>query len=205
MTPARAFLFAYNYVFPPVGFPLFCWLWYRAGGWPLAVLVMGLPLVFGYVLPGIGTNVMKKWRFRGRWLMGHYFAHHGFIYASTMGLALYVAAEPVEAAAWPALAVALRCAALVGFVGWWHDLIAVRAGMVEIYNPPWKRGAGPEAIVAHYAPICFSILGASYGIIGAAGRHFLAADARHLWWLFPVGLVAMSAATCVPYLLLEKH
>ncbi len=166
---------------------------------------MGVPLVFGYVLPGIGTNVLKKWRFNGHWLVGDYFIHHGFIYSSTMGMALYLSAYPVWNPNWSVLVVALRSASVVGFVAWWHDLLAVRNGMVEIYNPPWKRGEGPEAIVSYYAPICFSILGAAYGILGTAGRYFLAIDGDHLYWLFPTGLIGLSAATCIPYLILDRE
>lgn len=204
----KQILFVYNYIYPFLGFPLLVWLWYREAGLALTILAMGLPLVFGYLVPGIGTNFLKKWRFKGHWLLGDYFAHHGFIYASTMGLALYVGFFPTLAhepgLVWGNMA---RTAALIGFGGWWHDLLAVRHGMIEIYNGPWKRGAVPEVIVAHYAPICFSVLGAAYAGIVTLSYPWLASPggANHLGWLFPVGLTVMSVAVSLPYLWLENR
>ena len=204
----KQILFIYNYVYPFVGFPLLIWLWYREVGLEVTLLVMGLPLVFGYLVPGIGTNLLKKWRFKGRWIVGDYFIHHGFIYASTMGLALYLGFFPTTAQGsaflWGNMA---RTAALVGFGGWWHDLLAVRHGMIEIYNGPWQRGAVPEVIVAHYAPICFSLLGAAYAGIVTLGQRLLSAPggASHLGWLFLAGLMVMTMAVSLPYLLLEKR
>lgn len=202
--PARIFLVAYNYLYPPIGFPLFWWLFARAGGWRFAALALGIPLVFGYLMPGIGTNLLKQWRFRGPWLWGNYFAHHGFIYASTMAAGLWVSAFPAEAP-WSIWAVALRSAACVGFVGWAHDLIAARRGMVEIYNPPWKRGACPEAVVAHYAPICFPLLGGAYGAFCAWGREVLGHHPDALWGLLPAGVALLAAAGGIPYHFLERE
>ena len=62
----KAFLFWGNYIYPFIAFPLLTWLWYRETGPYFATLVMGLPVVYGYVIPGIGTNILKKWHFRGR-------------------------------------------------------------------------------------------------------------------------------------------
>ena len=71
---SKIFLFESKYVFPFIGFPVFLWLWVRDGSPAFAALVMGLPLIFGYVIPGIGTNVLKLWRFNGPWLMADIFS-----------------------------------------------------------------------------------------------------------------------------------
>lgn len=201
---AKTFLFIYNYIFPTLGFPWVCWLWYRAGGAPLAIFIMGLPLIYGYIIPGIGTNLMKKWRFNGPMLIGGYYWHHGFIYSSTMGMALFIAAFPVGEGLLAILLIALRTAAIVGFVAWWHDILAVRNGMVEIYNGPCKRGEPPEVIVTSYAPVCFSLLGLTYGAVGGLAYQMVLKGESSMVWLWPVGLIAMTVATCVPYLVLEK-
>ena len=49
-----------------------------------ALFVMLLPLVYGYVVPGIATNLLHKWRFKGPWVVGHYYVHHGVLYAANM-------------------------------------------------------------------------------------------------------------------------
>lgn len=209
LKPAKVFLFIYNYIYPFIGFPLLLWLWARDGNLAFAALTMGLPLVFGYLIPGIGTNILKMWRFCGPWVIGNYFIHHGFIYASTMGLGLYLAFFPANHLdAWNILGNMVRTAGLVGFVGWGHDILAVREGVIEIYNGPWKRGASPETIVSHSTPLCYALLGASYAGIATLGYQVLVTqqgNIGNLWWLFPLGLVLMTVVSSVPYLLLEPR
>jgi hypothetical protein len=108
---------------------------------------------------------------------------------------------------WNILGNMARTAAMIGFVGWWHDLLAVRHGVIEIYNGPWKRGASPETIVAHSTPLCYALLGAAYGGISTWGYQTLVQEGNinGLWWLFPLGLVAMTVASSVPYLLMEPR
>ena len=61
----------------------FAWAaWSRNG--TFALFVMLLPLFYGYVVPGIATNILHKWRFKGAWVVGHYYVHHGFLYAANM-------------------------------------------------------------------------------------------------------------------------
>ena len=207
MNPEKIFLLLYGKVFALLGFPLMAWLWYQRYGAAFAALVMGLPLLFGYIVPGIGTNVLKMWRFRGSWLVGNYYIYHGFIYASPMALALYLGFFPNQDGGVSAtLGNIARTTAMVGLVGWWHDMLAVRQGMVEIYNRPWKQGAGPEAIVAHYAPICFSLIGASYTGMAIWGYDVLVrqGNVNGLWWLFPLGLALMTLFSAVPYLLIDR-
>ena len=209
MRVSRGFLFAYNYVYPFLGFPLLLWLWHRKTGTAFTAFVMGVPLVFGYLIPGIGTNILKKWRFHGRMLLGNYFAHHGIIYSSTMGLALFISfpsgqpSDGILESAW----IVVRTAALVGFVGWWHDILGVKAGMVEVFNGPWRRGAGPEEIVTSYAPICFPALGAAYAGTAMFGYPFLVEGGHNsaLAWLIPTGVAAMSLAGSIPYLFMEDR
>lgn len=203
MTPARAFLFIGNKIFPFAALPILTWLWLRAGGPAFAALVLGLPLLFGYIAPGIGTNLLKMWRFNDSWTVGNYFIHHGFIYAATLGLAIYVAFFPPAPNDWGTLIGNMaRGAGILGFVGWTHDTIAIREGLMEVYNAAWKRGAAPEVIAAQYAPVCFSLLGACYAGTVTLGYQTLVLDqnVNSLWWLFPLGLTLMSASISLPFI-----
>lgn len=202
MSPSKLFLFISVYIFPFLALPILIRLWSALGGEAFMLFVLGLPLLFGYLAPGIGTNVLKMWRFRGRWTAGNYFAHHGFIYAATMGLALFLTFTPPAQNDWLTLLLNMtRNAGLLGFIGWTHDLIAIRAGMMEVYNDEWKRGAPAEVVAAQYAPLCFSLLGAAYAGIVTLGYQTLAADQNPdaLWRLLPLGLVLMSAAISLPF------
>lgn len=62
-----------------------------AGNRVFALYVMLLPLFYGYAAPGIATNLLHKWRFKGPWVVGNYYAHHGFMYAANMSPLLFVA------------------------------------------------------------------------------------------------------------------
>ncbi len=203
MNSSKTFLFVGNKILPFVALPILIWFWNRVGGIAFTILVLGLPFVFGYLVPGIGTNVLKMWRFRDSWVIGNYFIHHGFIYASTMGLVMCFAFFTPANNDWLTLLGNMaRGAGILGFVLWTHDLIAIREGMMEVYNEPWKRGAPPEVIVAQYAPLCSSLLGASYASIVTLGYQTIALDKNinSLWWLFPLGLAVMSATISLPFL-----
>ena len=183
--------------------PFLIWYWVRMGGVAFALLVLGLPFLFGYMAPGVGTNVLKMWRFRGSWMLGNYYIHHGFIYASTLGTALCIVFFKPAAHDWlTVLGNMARGAGVMGFVGWTHDLLAIREGEMEVYNEPWKHGAAPEVIASQYAPICFSLLGASYAGMITLGYQTLMLnnDLNSLWWLFLLGLMLMSAAISLPFL-----
>jgi hypothetical protein len=209
LNSAKIFLFIYNYIYPFIGFPLFLWLWAQVGNPAFAALAMGLPFVFGYLIPGIATNHLKLWRFHGHLMVGDYFVHHGLIYASTMGLALYLGFLPAAGTGTGALLANMaRTAAVIGFGGWGHDLLAVRHGLIEIYNGAWKRGASPKAIVSHSTPLVYALLGASYAAIASLGYQVLVVQdgsIHNLWWLFPLGLAVMTVVSSVPYLLMEPR
>jgi hypothetical protein len=154
------------YVLP---LPLFGAMWFAWFAWSqdraFTFFVMLLPLVYGYVAPGIATNLLGKWRFKGKWVVGSYYAHQGFMYAANMSPLLLVSflGTPQEALSWSACLRILVCTgALHGFVLWIHDILMVRHGMVEICNPSTPKDKGPEAIVTRYAPLCFFLIGFTY-------------------------------------------
>jgi hypothetical protein len=203
MNLGKAFLLFGNKIFPFLALPALVWLWTRAGGLAFMALVLGLPLLFGYLAPGIGTNVLKMWRFRDNWTIGNFFIHHGFIYAVTFGAVMVVAfVPPARNDGWTLLLNMARGAGILGFVGWTHDLVAIREGLMEVYNAEWKRGAPAEVIAAQYAPLCFSLLGACYAGIVTIGYQtvILEQNPASLLWLFPLGLTLMSAAISLPFL-----
>jgi hypothetical protein len=154
------------YILPWVVIPAMLWTWSEwSGSWLFTSYVIGLPVFYGYVAPGIATNILKKWRFKGAWVIGAFYWHHGFLYSANMGPLLFLSFLGTPAGALSAASIVriLICtAALNGFVYWWHDILLVRYGMVEIFNRPSKEGRSPEEIVTHYAPLCFSLIGLTY-------------------------------------------
>lgn len=142
----------------------FIWLhWYASQAFALYVIL--LPLVYGYIVPGIGTNILKKWRFKGPMLVGNYYIHHGFKYSASMSLLLFIVFLGTPRSSLTAetvVRIALCAAALEGFVDWIHEILLVKFGLVEIYNRPAAEGRSPEEIVTYYAPLTFFLLGLTY-------------------------------------------
>ena len=175
-----------------------------------ACYVMLLPLVYGYVAPGIATNLLRKWRFKGPWLVGNFYAHHGFMYSANMTPLLFVAFlgtphEPVSAAT--ATRILLCTGALHGFVLWVHDILIVRHDMVEIYNRPASQGRSPEEIVTHYAPLCFFLIGLTYAASSLLAFQTIVihgdTKTMALFWLSVAGIGLMLAIPSIAYRMIE--
>jgi hypothetical protein len=155
------------YVLPLPVFAGMAVLWRRLAPDPSFFLfVMLMPVLYGYIVPGIATNALRKWRFRGRFLMGRYYIHHGFMYGSKMAFLLYAPFVLIprfaDVSVLQMLAVILMNGLMCAVVFWYGDIQLVRAGMVEIDSRAAREGRSPEAIVTAYAPLSFFLIGAAY-------------------------------------------
>ncbi|MGD0722673.1 MAG: hypothetical protein ABR970_16690 [Roseiarcus sp.] len=164
---ASRFFHLYAYACPAILTPLAFFLWRRHydGNAQLAAVALGIPIAHAYLVPGIGTNVLKMWRFNARLKLGALRPHHGFVFGgatATLSLPIFPApsAEPTASSI---LGVALGVGALLLFVNWIYDALALRHGVLEVYNQPWADGAGPWAIAADYACWFFGVFGLLYG------------------------------------------
>ncbi len=197
------------YALPLPLFAAMYFLWMRWSASPAFVCyVMFLPVVYGYVGPGVATNLLKKWRFKGPWVVGSYYVHHGFMYAANLSPLLFIAflgtpAEPLTIGT--STRVVLCTGAVYGFVAWIHDILIVRHGMVEIYNRPAAEGRSPEEIVTH----CFFLIGATYAA-GAlvAFETFVVkhnACATSILWVWLTGGALLFTLPSLAYRALEKN
>jgi hypothetical protein len=164
----KRFFRLYEWLGPLVLTPLAAWLWWIvSGGSPgvvaLAVLV---PVIHAYVVPAIGTNVLKVWSFGSRVRIGRFRPQHGFVFGSataciTALLFLLLQLGP----AWlnqPAAAALVTGTVLLA-INWLYDALAIRHGMLAVYNQPWADGARPAAIAADYVIWFFGVFGLIYG------------------------------------------
>lgn len=71
--------------------------WRSSGSWPFVVVVMGVPVVVGYLMPWIATSVVKRWRFTGGPRVSSHCVHHGFIYGAKLAFALLLVIRSLEA------------------------------------------------------------------------------------------------------------
>ena len=197
----KRFFNAYEYAGPAILTPLAIWLWWRHydGNAALAALAVGVPIVHAYAVPGIGTNVLRMWAFNTRLKLGRFRPHHGFLFGTaTAMLALPFAGTPLgtpdTAAAWQAgLVIGLVLLA----VNWVYDALAIRSGVLEVYNQPAADGASPWHIAGDYVFWFFGLFGLLYGVGLKLAEPVLRADANPLTALL-IGAAMVAATAIIP-------
>lgn len=162
----------YQYIAPAILTPLSGWLWYAETGHNLQLTLMAwlLPILWAYIVPGVGTNVLKVWEFDTRFRLGRFRPHHGFVFGSaTSMLAWLVHGEPAASPA-DLFIDAFILAAVLGFWNTLYEIKAIEAGILKVYNQPWAEGREAEVIALDYAPWFFGGFGAAYGMALAASE-----------------------------------
>ena len=167
----------YQYVAPAILAPASFLLWRReyAGDLELVAGAWLVPILYAYIVPGIGTNVLKVWEFDTRVRLGRFRPHHGFVFGSaTAMLAWLVHGGPAQDLAGVARS-ALVMGSVLGFWNLLYDVAALRSGILRVYNQPWADGKSEAAVALDYAPWFFGGFGAVYGA-GVGALEWLAAS-----------------------------
>jgi hypothetical protein len=157
----------YQFVVPLTLFPLSYVLWLRRydGDHALVWLALFLPVMFAYVIPGIGTNWLGLWEFNTRFRLGRFRPHHGFVFGTATSLFGLLCVP--EAAPGFNLGECLRAAVItssvIGFWNWLYDTSAIKSGFIIVHTRLAAEGQPAEVIAAHHAPVYFGVFGACYG------------------------------------------
>lgn len=137
------------------------YLWHsRTGSSLLAAYATLVPLCYGYLMPFVAINLLKRWRFKNGIMMGGMYLHHGFMYAWKMSLFAFLPLLLLGSATpdGPASLAWVTCASLpYAFMAWLEDSLCVRHGFVE-----FNGGPTTAAETASYAPLCFTLIGFIY-------------------------------------------
>jgi hypothetical protein len=191
----------YQYLAPALLTPLAAWLWWRHydGNAALAAIALLVPIAHAYIVPGIGTNVLRVWEFDTRLRLGRFRPHHGFVFGSaTAMLVLPVFGAPNAApTAQDIVWSGVTGACILGTVNWAYDALAIRAGILKVYNQPWADGRSPWSIAGDYAPWFFGGFGVIYGAGLKFAEGILLADADPAR-ATAVGLVLLAATVTLP-------
>lgn len=195
----RRILDWYQYIGPAILTPLGYWLWWRHydGDHGMAAFAFAIPILFAYIVPAVGTNMLKVWEFDTRFRLGHFRPHHGFVFGSaTAILALPAVGAPNPlATAGDMIATGFIVASVLGFWNWIYDIAAIRAGILKVYNQPYADGAGPAAVTADYAPIFFGGFGFVFGCGIRAAERLLSSGVD--WWLWAALFAAVTGAALI--------
>lgn len=156
----------YQYIGPLVLTPVSFTLWWREyQNVPQVLSAWLLPILWAYIVPGIGTNLCKMWEFDVRWKWGRFRPHHGFVFGSaTATIAWTVHSQPAQTIP-EILRYAVILCSVLGFWNLLYEVWILRAGILKVYNHPWVKNRGEEAIAFDYAPWFFGGFGAAHGLV----------------------------------------
>ena len=206
----RLFILLVDYVLPLPLTVLMYVLWFaRTGEAWFSAYTLALGIAFGYILPGIGTNLLGLWEFSGPLKIGRSCVHHGFMYAPYFSLTLYVCyGAGGDLGPGGVIALIVASALVQGFLSTLHDLQGLRSGFIKIHSRKSREGAGPEAVALDYGPVGFSLCGGAYAFSCIIARRFLAErqdGTLPTFLLLTVIGVFLMGATTVPYLVKERE
>jgi hypothetical protein len=180
----------YQYAAPLILTPCSFLLWRReyAGNMKLATAALLVPVLWAYIVPGIGTNVLGVWEFDTRLRLGRFRPHHGFVFGSATAMLAWLAHAAPASRPIDLLRGAIVMSSLLGFWNILYDVKALQAGILRVYNQPWADGKGAAEIVLDYGPWFFGGFGAVYGA-GLAALELL--DSRGVLTM-PVFIAVLS-------------
>ena len=194
------FFNVYQYAAPLVVLPLAYWLWLERmqGEHRLALFVLAVPVLFAYVVPAVGTNVLRVWEFNTRFKLGRFRPHHGFVFGSATSLiALACLGPQAPFSAGTVLREGFVLGSVLAFWNWLYDVSALRAGFLRVYTRSYAERLGPEAIAMDYAPPIFGLFGVVYGMWIPIAVHVLQ-DLGRWEWYWPLLVAASVTSIFVP-------
>lgn len=201
------FLRVYQYVVPLALFPASYYLWLRwyDNNHKLVFLTLSMPVLFAYIIPGIGTNWLKLWEFNTGWKLGRFRPHHGFVFGTAASLLTLLCLESssVGLGALELVRTGFVVGTVLAFWNWLYDTHAIKAGFIVVYNKAHHQRLGPEAIATDYAPVLFGVFGMCYGVAIRVSRYYLMELGRLdlFWWLFVVCNLAVLTLPVLSFVL----
>jgi len=197
----KRFFSIYEYAGPLLLLPLAYYLWYQRydGDYALVALTLFVPILFAYVIPGIGTNFLKLWEFNTRFRLGRFRPHHGFVFGSATSILVFISTD--MPATGLDIAEILKSGFVVGsmlaFWNWLYDFLAIKSGFIIVHKQPYFEDDSPATLAAEHAPVIFGMFGATYGMwLSACQSLLLGEGLTGQYWLFFV--TGCTACLCLP-------
>jgi len=155
----------YQYMAPAILTPFSFWLFWThfAGDMRLTLFAWLLPILYAYIVPGVGTNILKVWEFDTKIRVGKFRPHHGFVFGSATASLAWLCHISIETLG-DVFKLAFIYASVLGFWNYIYDVKAIQSGLLKVYNQPWADEKGAEAIAFDYAPWFFAGFGLIYGL-----------------------------------------
>jgi hypothetical protein len=200
----------YPYIAPIILTPLSFMLWHTTydSNLPLILIAWLIPILWAYIVPGVGTNICKVWEFDTKLKLGKFRPHHGFVFGSFTSFLTWLCHGELVVSIGSILSLSLVMASVLGFWNFLYDIQAIKIGMIKVYNDAYANNKDPEVIAFNYAPWLFGGFGAIYGLtIGIA--EYLSVSTPLTWMnfsmLFSIGLLLSIAIPIFSFMLHSKH
>lgn len=194
----------YQYIAPAILTPLSFWIWWQVydGNTKLVLVAWLLPILYAYIVPAVGTNILKVWEFDTRFRLGRFRPHHGFVFGSATAMIAWLCHFGQAGSGIDIIKYSFVIASVLGFWNVLYDIKAIRNGILKVYNQPWADRHGAEAITMDYAPWFFAGFGAVYGAsIGSA--EFMSSKGMFSYlyfaWYFPLILIFSIAVPVIGF------
>jgi hypothetical protein len=185
----KRFYSIYQYVVPIIFFPVGYYLWLRqfSGDHSLVILTLSLPVIWGYVIPGIGTNLLRLWGFNTCFRIGRYRPHHGIVFGTAVSLIALLCNNAIsqDTNFMSIASSAFVFGSVYAFWNWLYDMYAIKSGFITLHKPEHYKDVNVEMIVTEYAPIIFGFFGICYGVFLHLMQYYLIGQSRSdLYWSF---------------------
>lgn len=193
------FFSVYQFLCPLIALPATWYLWLDAFGWrwDFVILILSLPIISSYVVPGIGTNYFEIWEFNTSIKLGKFRPQHGFVFGTATALIVFLCLDQVDELVTVASVIrtAFVMGSVIAFWNWFYDALAIEAGFIQLYNKVWAEGGGPADITMEYAPVYFGMHGFVYGAEIRILQYLLMEQGRwDLYWPLFVGCNIITIA-----------
>jgi hypothetical protein len=199
----KHFMNFWIYVYPFPALYFFFQHWTGVHGGDFAWFLILVPVLYGYIMPGIAVNVLKKWKFNTPFRIGNYYAHHGFKISGNMNTSFFLVsfATVLHPLNWAQIAtLTIACGCVQGFLVWYHDTLLIKLGKLELSNVLVTAKMSPEEKAYSYAPECFFVLGASFALAALIALQYPQAS---LALKIGLGYLFVATTTSVAFGVLE--
>lgn len=192
----KRLLSIYQYAAPIILAPLSFLLWRREYGGDLRLTMTAwlIPILWAYIVPGIGTNVLQVWEFDTRLRLGRFRPHHGFVFGSATSMIAWLVHGSSANTPWDIVRLSLILCSVIGFCNLLYDVKALQSGILRVYNQPWADGRNETAIALDYAPWFFGGFGAVYGA-GLGIMEWMASQHKLTYAAFASAFIAVLLLT----------
>ncbi|MFN8457662.1 MAG: hypothetical protein U0401_23895 [Anaerolineae bacterium] len=190
------FFTLYQYLAPLMLFPLSYYLWLRQfeANHAFVLLALSIPVLFAYLIPALGTNWLHLWEINTRLRLGKFRPQHGFVFGAATSLMALLCLGGMSTPFSPMelFRAGFVLGSVLAFWNWLYDMLAIQAGFIIVYNRPYAKNRGAEAIASAYAPVLFGSFGFCYGVTIRLSQYYLLELNRwdYYGWLLVMGNLA---------------